>query len=500
MTNLYSRFNPKFIARAISFLIVLIPTYSWIMDGHDPMLIVFLVLGLLLMIINEQQINHRLKITNDIIRVVNNMQQGNLEDRVFPINHKMKIPMRDAALALNDSLDQIETFMREVDTVFNAIEKQQFYRHTQVVGLHGSFKRSLTHIEQTISRMEEVYWRDQKDNLLSELDGMRNVKLLSNLAVTQSDLMAIAQEMNEVEGASRDSATTAQESEVTVKGVLKNINQLIQSIETMRGSTQILSNSSKEITEVTSFIAGVADKTNLLALNAAIEAARAGDAGRGFAVVADEVRKLAVDTKEATDNITRIVEQLVSSSNIIYTDTEKMNELSQKSQHAVNSFESNFSRFSENSQQTLETVSHAKLVAYSSLAKVDHLIYIQKAYRAIDSGRDSEEARAVEVGEQHCRFGIWLQDSNGGKQYSHLPAYNQIMSPHQGVHSYVHKALDILANDTWQTDTALQQQLFEYFVTTEQQSEQVIAQLDQLVKEQQSFDGRATKSGGVELF
>jgi len=71
-----------------------------------------------------------------------------------------------------------------------------------------------------------------------------------------------------------------------------------------------LSNQSLAIAEIISTVSDLAEQSNLLALNASIEAAKAGEQGKGFVVVAQEVKALAAQSREATNQVRRILSEV----------------------------------------------------------------------------------------------------------------------------------------------------------------------------------------------
>src|SRR5437868_4758335 len=95
-----------------------------------------------------------------------------------------------------------------------------------------------------------------------------------------------------------------------VRGASQLADQASAAAREASASVDRLRQSSSAIGNVVNLIAHIAKQTTLLALNSTIEAARAGSAGRGFAVVASEVKALAVQTQQATEEITRKIEAL----------------------------------------------------------------------------------------------------------------------------------------------------------------------------------------------
>ena len=108
---------------------------------------------------------------------------------------------------------------------------------------------------------------------------------------------------------------------------LMNINEKNgESIENVRQQTELTNSSAQQIRNAAEIIAGISSQTNLLALNASIEAARAGEHGSGFAVVAEEIRVLADQSKESTEQINNVVNELLSNSEISVATTQEVAE------------------------------------------------------------------------------------------------------------------------------------------------------------------------------
>lgn len=95
--------------------------------------------------------------------------------------------------------------------------------------------------------------------------------------------------------------------------------QLKLTVAEVTENINLLSEHSRDISQIIDLIKAISGQTNLLALNAAIEAARAGEAGRGFAVVAEEVRKLAEQTNEAANSVTAKILQVQQQVDTVHT-------------------------------------------------------------------------------------------------------------------------------------------------------------------------------------
>ena len=130
---------------------------------------------------------------------------------------------------------------------------------------------------------------------------------LNEASVAMLDIAKLALSCNEAAGKAIKNTDKAQE---TVLGTVQGITSIRDTIRETEKRIKRLGERSQEIGAVVTIINGIAERTHILALNASMHAASAGEAGRGFAVVANEVQKLAENAREATQQISGLVNNI----------------------------------------------------------------------------------------------------------------------------------------------------------------------------------------------
>ncbi|MGL5615223.1 MAG: methyl-accepting chemotaxis protein [Sarcina sp.] len=257
----------------------------------------------------------------------------------------------------------------------NPIEKK---RSDEINEVYNSIARSKGSLKETLLVIKEALEQiDGKSNYLSETsqEMLNSVSSIGEAMTAASDgntdqsrqileivnlfnrfgqkVTAMNNNISNIHGTSIEIGESAKISNKDMENLITSMNSFIDKFNLFMDSVAIMEGKIKSVNEITEVINNISEQTNLLALNAAIEAARAGEAGRGFSVVADEIRKLAEQSKNSSEEITKVVEQILKdNSEVIESVAIMSKELKSQEEHATEAIKS----FKYISQKIDETI------------------------------------------------------------------------------------------------------------------------------------------------
>lgn len=113
----------------------------------------------------------------------------------------------------------------------------------------------------------------------------------------------------------------------TFEGFTKDVDKVEKNNANLKSSIENFGEQIHKIMKHMEEINEISERTNLLSFNASIEAAHAGKAGAGFRIIANEVKKLSENTKRASDEIAKTVNELHSKLQILSEQSHQNSEL-----------------------------------------------------------------------------------------------------------------------------------------------------------------------------
>ena len=192
-----------------------------------------------------------------------------------------------------------------------------------------------------------------------------------HVMATSKALDLSARAMNEIasraETADAIASKTIADTQQARQAVMKTVSGILiirETISETEKRIKRLGDRSQEISGIVNLINTIAERTHILALNASMHAASAGEAGKGFAVVADEVQRLAENAREATAEISSMVNNIrvetsdtVNIMNKLITDVAEGTRLAEQA-------DKNMKITEDATRQLVETV---QVIAHSSI-------------------------------------------------------------------------------------------------------------------------------------
>jgi methyl-accepting chemotaxis protein len=250
--------------------------------------IVFIVLGVTFVIVISRRVASPIALLRDECL---KMASGDLRERPLDVRYKDETgELANGFRSMKDNLTAlIEKVKAGAEHLASSSSELQSGSQSAAASAESVSRAMVNIAERTKAQAESTR---SVHSIANEISG-----ITQNVLATVIEVSNIASEASE----------NAKSGQSSVKKAMEQMEEIGRGSSSVKNAVTELADGYKEIGEIVSLIASIAQQTNLLALNAAIEAARAGEHGRGFAVVAEEVGNLAESSNSAAAQIATLI-------------------------------------------------------------------------------------------------------------------------------------------------------------------------------------------------
>jgi methyl-accepting chemotaxis protein len=201
----------------------------------------------------------------------------------------------------------------------------------------------------------------------------------------------------EVANASEEASSYSEKGSDATQKTVTGMNVIKEEMDYIAESIVSLSEQSQSVGAIVDTVTDLADQSNLLSVNASIEAAKAGEHGKGFTVVAQEVKSLAAQSKQATEQIKRILNDIQKATGSAVMATERGTKAVQAGVDLMSQSEETFQVMTENINTSAEFALQIATSNQQQLAGVEQvaqaMLTIKDAgQQNMDSARQLEDA------------------------------------------------------------------------------------------------------------
>lgn len=235
---------------------------------------------------------------------------------------------REKMQNIDESRKETELLLSDISSLSRELAAGIEDMDTDLDRLNTTFAKTKGAMEQVTAGADDTANAVQKQ--LSQTEAIQSkVELVNDASNRIAENME--QTLQTLEGGNKD-----------VRALVEMVDASVQNGADVAEKLGTLDKYMEEMHSIVELIGGITSQTSLLALNASIEAARAGEAGKGFAVVATEISGMATQTKEATVNITELIQNVSSAISEVVGEIRQMiagiNEEKQGASNTADSF------------------------------------------------------------------------------------------------------------------------------------------------------------------